>query len=65
MAPYKPGGGGFQGHLSYSPYVTPQHRGDVKCVRVDARIAQIEPLAYKFLLGFAQDNGLQVEWLDA
>jgi hypothetical protein len=31
-----------------------------KCVRVDARLHALEPMAYKFLRGFAADNELQV-----
>jgi hypothetical protein len=53
---------GRQTHLSYSPYVMPGQRGEAKCVIVDGRIHQIEPLAYKFLMGFAQDNDLIVEY---
>ena len=32
----------------------------VKCVVVDARLKEIEPMAYKFLLHFARDTELQV-----
>jgi hypothetical protein len=32
----------------------------VKCVVVDARIRDLEPLAYNFLVSFAADNELQV-----
>lgn len=63
MASFRPGGAvGLQAHLSYSPYVMPGARGEAKCVIVDGRINQIEPMAYKFLLGFAQDNGLVLEY---
>jgi Protein of unknown function (DUF3579) len=61
MAPYKPGGGGPGAHLTYSPYVMPDQKGDLKCVRVDKRIFELEPLAYKFLVSFATDNDLQIE----
>jgi len=63
MSPYRPNlvSGG---HLSYSPWVMPgQHEGN-KCVRVDARIYAHEPLAYRFLLGFASDNNLVVQSID-
>jgi ribosomal protein S7 len=32
--------------------------GDVKCVVIDERLRQIEPLAYHFVLNFANDNNL-------
>ena len=50
--------------MTYSPYVRPacNLRGD-KTVLVDARIHEIEPLAYNFLRNFAKDNDLQVESL--
>ncbi|MGD9946746.1 MAG: DUF3579 domain-containing protein [Burkholderiaceae bacterium] len=61
MAGFRPGGaGGAQAHLSYSPYVMPGVREGVKCVSVDARLYQLEPLAYKFVANFAQDNDLRV-----
>jgi len=60
MSPYRPNMGSG-GHLSYSPWVMPgQHEG-AKCVRVDARIHAHEPLAFRFLLGFASDNKLVVQ----
>src|SRR5690349_1282869 len=32
----------------------------VKCVVVDVRLKDIEPMAYNFLMNFARDNELQV-----
>jgi Protein of unknown function (DUF3579) len=46
--------------VRYSPYVYPVDSDGVKCVVVDARIREIEPLAYHFLVNFAADNELQV-----
>jgi hypothetical protein len=60
MSSFRPGGGGVQTHLTYSPYVVPGLHEGVKCVRVDARLHGIEPMAYKFLRGFAADNELEV-----
>ena len=60
MSGFRPAGGGPQAHLTYSPYVMPGMRDGVKCVIVDARIHDVEPMAYKFLDGFARDNGLRV-----
>ncbi|MFK7965729.1 MAG: DUF3579 domain-containing protein [Burkholderiaceae bacterium] len=60
MSPYRPNLGSG-GHISYSPWVMPgQHEG-AKCVRVDGSIYALEPLAYRFLLGFASDNNLIVQ----
>ncbi len=47
-------------HLRYSPYVTPGLIEGVRSVLVDARIHQLEPLAYLFLRDFARDNDLRV-----
>jgi hypothetical protein len=58
MACFRPPGAPAQSHLTYSPYVRPTMVGDVKCVVVDERLRQIEPLAYHFVLNFAQDNNL-------
>lgn len=60
MSSFRPDAPGTQQHLTYSPYVMPGHHEGVRCVRVDARIHQIEPMAYAFLAGFARDNALQV-----
>jgi hypothetical protein len=61
MSSFRPPGAPAQAHLTYSPYVTPGFERGVKCVHVDARVHQIEPMAYQFLRGFAADNDLQVE----
>jgi Protein of unknown function (DUF3579) len=46
--------------LQYSPYVQPVTIDEVKCVSVDGKIRDIEPMAYRFLQSFAKDNALQV-----
>jgi hypothetical protein len=51
---------GADKHMQYSPYVYPVTSGGVKCVVVDCRIEQLEPMAYRFLMNFAKDNELQV-----
>ena len=48
------------GRLGYSPYCFPIGEGNLKCVVVDARLKEIEPMAYNFLISFARDNELQV-----
>lgn len=58
MAPYRPPGS-TGGHLTYSPYVIPRVIEGIKCVVIDERLREIEPLAWKFVHDFAQDNHLQ------
>jgi len=51
---------GTDQRMAYSPYVQPFNSGGVKCVVVDLRLKEIEPMAYTFLLNFAKDNELEV-----
>ena len=51
---------GMEKKMAYSPYVSPGHSADDKAVFVDAKLYQIEPMAYRFILNFAQDNDLRV-----
>jgi hypothetical protein len=44
----------------YSPYVRPVMLDGVRCVLVEAALADIEPRAYRFLFDFARDNELTV-----
>ncbi len=45
--------------MLYSPYVHPVTVGGLRCVVVDRRLDEIEPMAYRFLLGFAKENDLR------
>lgn len=56
---------GSDHRMMYSPYVRPgcTLKGD-KTVVVNARLYDIEPLAYKFLINFANDNDLQMESIE-
>ena len=45
--------------MQYSPFVHPITANGVRCVVVDIRLEQIEPMAYRFLLNFAKDNELR------
>ena len=45
--------------MQYSPYVHPVTAAGVRCVVVDVRLEEVEPMAYRFLLSFATDNGLK------
>jgi hypothetical protein len=58
LAPYRPVGT-LGGHLSYSPYAVPKVIDGVRCVVIDERLRALEPLAWKFVHDFAQDNGLK------
>lgn len=46
--------------MQYSPFVHPVTASGVRCVVVDIRLEEIEPMAYRFLLSFAKDNELKV-----
>jgi hypothetical protein len=54
---------GSQRKMRYSPFVRPGCwiTGE-KCVFVDARLYEIEPLAFNFLMHFARDNDLRVDF---
>ena len=43
-----------------SPFVHPVTADGLRCVVVDIRLEEIEPMAYRFLLGFAKDSELKV-----
>ena len=45
--------------MQYSPYVHPVTASGVRCVVVDVRLEELEPMAYRFLLGFAKENELK------
>src|SRR5690349_24110769 len=51
---------GGEHRMRYSPFVHPITVNAVRCVVVDVRLAEIEPMAYRFLLNFAKDNELRV-----
>lgn len=58
MSQFRPAGS-VGGHLTYSPYVFPKVIEGVRCVIVDHRLRELDPLAWKFVCGFANDNDLQ------
>jgi len=51
---------GAERRMKYSPYVGPGDYNGEKAVFVDGRLGEIEPMAYRFMLNFAQDNDLQI-----
>jgi len=46
--------------MRYSPFVHPVSANGVRCLVVDARLEEPEPMAYRFPVSVAQDNELQV-----
>ena len=50
---------GGDGRLGYSPYCFPITSAGVRCVVVDVRLKELEPMAHAFLLNFAKDNRLK------
>jgi hypothetical protein len=50
---------GADQRMQYSPYVQPINVGGFKCVVIDARLQELEPMAYNFLINFARDNELK------
>ena len=60
LAPYRPAGT-LGGHLSYSPYAIPTLIGGIRCIVIDYRLRDLEPLAWKFVNAFAKDNLLKIE----
>lgn len=62
MSCYRPGGMslGRDAFIGYSPYVRPVTVAGVKCVVIDERLKEVEPMALTFVLNFARDNELPV-----
>lgn len=52
---------GSERRMTYSPFVQPGNLNGEKCVFVDARIHDVEPMAYAFLTKFARDNALRID----
>lgn len=51
---------GAEKKMAYSPYVTPGHSEGDKAVFVDRKLYKLEPMAYRFVVNFAQDNDLKL-----
>jgi len=62
MSSFRPEGvrGGIGAFIGYSPYCVPRVVDEVKCVRVDEALREIEPMAWDFVMNFARDNQLRV-----
>lgn len=61
MSCFRPGGarGGIGAFIGYSPYCVPQVINGVKCVIVNEKLRELEPMAWDFVINFAKDNNLQ------
>ena len=51
---------GAEKKMAYSPYVTPGRSEGDKAVFVDRKLYTLEPMAYRFVVNFAQDNDLKL-----
>jgi hypothetical protein len=62
MSCFRPEGsaGGLGSFIGYSPYCVPRVINGIKCVIVDERLREAEPMAWDFVMAFARDNQLQV-----
>ena len=62
MSSFRPGGtlGGPAAHIGYSPLCFPKPVEGMKCVQVDERLREVEPMAWDFVMNFARDNELTV-----
>ena len=62
LSSYRPApkAGAIGAHIGYSPFCIPKVIGDVKCVVVNERLRDIEPMAWDFVMNFAKDNNLSV-----
>jgi len=50
---------GIAAFIGYSPYCVPRVINGVKCVIVDEKLREVEPMAWDFVISFARDNKLQ------
>ena len=62
MSSFRPEGstGDRSSFIGYSPYCVPRVINGIKCVIVDERLRDAEPMAWDFVMAFARDNELQV-----
>ncbi|MCG3202708.1 MAG: hypothetical protein NFCOHLIN_02593 [Gammaproteobacteria bacterium] len=44
--------------VTFNPLVKIKVNGDMKCVVVDSRLQEEDPMIFNFLIGFARDNDL-------
>jgi hypothetical protein len=61
MAQFRPPGSA-PSPLTYSPYVLPAMIDGERSVVVDERLRNLQPLAWKFVVDFAQSNNLKTQY---
>ena len=60
MAQFKPAWARHrEQHLCYSPYCMPILVNGERCIVLNPALAELEPMAYRFVLNFAKDNDLE------
>lgn len=57
---YAVAGYGPNRQVTFNPYMKIVVKGDGKCVVVDLRLQDDDPMIFDFLVGFARDNDLVV-----
>ena len=62
MSSFRPGGSKPVpgAHIGYSPYCVPRVIDGVRSVLVNEALRDLEPMAWDFVMNFAQDNNLQM-----
>lgn len=60
MSQFRPGGAPTGRHLAYSPWCVPSSVDNVRCVVVHEDLRAHNVMAWDFVMGFAEDNELQV-----
>ena len=64
LSPYRPGyrreagANPYAQPTGFSPDAQPVVVAGLKCVAIDARLAELEPMAWDFVVSFARDNDL-------
>ncbi len=46
------------GRIRFNPLLSIRVRDEGRCIRVDMRLRESDPITYSFLTGFARDNAL-------
>lgn len=60
MSQFRPAGAPTGRHLAYSPWCVPSSVDNVRCVVVHENLRAHNVMAWDFVMGFAEDNELQV-----
>ncbi len=63
MSQFRPEGS-VANPLTYSPYVFPRVIDGTRCVIVDQKLRELEPLAWQFVCNFALSNNLKTSGID-